>query len=381
MKKYLVFLSIFLLTACTMPKQDPSQEIKTINNSTKTVIAENFTGSKYKGNYIYGAAMGLAWNELTDTIIHEPIQLKSNNADALHTLSKLNAAAFTTSDLDEKSYYVKSGFGQETVDVINQESRAKFPQKSFADLDVKLAERDIIAYAYLAKEVEYMVPFGEEDMLFEPRHDDISQKADMETGSVKPLPLKKVASFSADNDEQRKNVGVVKYWDDHKFIVSLRLKDPSDQLFVAKGFNLESPDEVMREIHQYQERQQFALDQLVPQTLMENDLFEMPYLTLDYRRDYQEMIGQILANKNFEDYAIAQMFENIKFKMDYKGAKVENEAVIQMASTAAPIENSPQIRRFIVDKPFWVIMKRTGSNNPYFILGVNNTEFMKTLEY
>ena len=99
----------------------------------------------------------------------------------------------------------------------------------------------------------------------------------------------------------------------------------------------------------------------------------MPKLHLDYRRAYSEMIGKRIANKGFEDYEISQMFENIKFDMDQKGARVENEGVVGIEVASLP----PPGKRLILDKPFWVIMKRTNSPNPYFIIGVNNPELMK----
>jgi hypothetical protein len=34
-------------------------------------------------------------------------------------------------------------------------------------------------------------------------------------------------------------------------------------------------------------------------------------------------------------------------------------------------------KSLILDKPYWVVMKRTDSQNPYFILGVNNTALME----
>jgi hypothetical protein len=46
---------------------------------------------------------------------------------------------------------VKAGFGQETVAKINTEAKKKFPQKSFSDLQMKLGPQDLIAYAYLFK--------------------------------------------------------------------------------------------------------------------------------------------------------------------------------------------------------------------------------------
>jgi len=85
-----------------------------------------------------------------------------------------------------------------------------------------------------------------------------------------------------------------------------------------------------------------------------------------------------LANKGFEEYFIASMFENIKFDMDHKGARVENEGVIA-TPTAMPSTQRPKVKRFILDKPFWVVMKRKNSRNPYFVLGVKNTELMEKI--
>ena len=63
-----------------------------------------------------------------------------------------------------------------------------------------------------------------------------------------------------------------------------------------------------------------------------------------------------------------------KFNMDEKGARVENEAVIALLENISLTDEKP--KNFILDKPYWVVMQRTDSQNPYFILGVNNTELM-----
>ncbi|MBA4322571.1 MAG: hypothetical protein C0408_07105 [Odoribacter sp.] len=70
------------------------------------------------------------------------------------------------------------------------------------------------------------------------------------------------------------------------------------------------------------------------------------------------------------------MFENIKFDMDEKGARVENEAVIVLGKSIGIDEEKP--RKFELNKAFWVVMQRKGSSNPYFLLGINNTDLMET---
>jgi hypothetical protein len=153
-------------------------------------------------------------------------------------------------------------------------------------------------------------------------------------------------------------VRILKYWDDDRFIICLKLKDDGDELILAKGFDMHAPKDVLNEIEKYNKH--------IPSTINDDDRFEMPKLHLDHRHDYVELTGKFLANKGFEEYFIAQMFEKIKFDMDYKGARVESEAVI-VGPTAMP--SPPKVRKFILDKPFWVVMKRNNSRYPYFILG------------
>lgn len=314
---------------------------------TKTEISGNYLGSDYKGNYVWGGAMNLAWTELAENIIKEDIQINTKDKVALEIVLKLNDAPFSKKDLDEESYYVKSGYGQKTVEEINHESKKKFPSKSFGDLKMDLSPTDIISYAYFLKEVEYETKFEKDDISFNGQ---------------------KVKGFIADNKAQRKNVKIIKYENDDKFIIKLQLKDKSDELILVKGYDMTNPQTVVEEINKNNNK--------YLSTIGKSDKFKAPKLHLDHHRDYIELIGKYLSNQGFSDYFIAQMFENIKFDMDEKGARVENEALIVMIKSAVMEPEKP--KNFILDKPYWVVMKRADSQNPYFILGVNNVELMET---
>jgi hypothetical protein len=306
---------------------------------------DNYLGSECNGNYVWGGAMNLAWRELNDNILHEKLKLNTDDKPALEMVDKLNRSPLTKNDLDEKSYYVKSGFGQQTIDIINKDSRKKFPGKNFKDLQDKLQPTDIISYAYFLKEVTYWTKFDDKQVMFE---------------------NKRVKGFYANGSDQRSNIRVLKYWDDGRFIISLRLQNNGDELFLAKGFDVNKPEEIVSEIYKY--------NSTLRPPINTNDQFEMPKLHLNHNRSYVELINKSLLNDAFKDYLISKMFENIKFDMDHRGARVENEAVIEGLATA----RMPQItRRFIMDKPFWVVMKRKDSQHPYFLLGVKNTELME----
>jgi hypothetical protein len=306
-------------------------------------LSGNYLGSDYKGNYIWGGAMNLAWNELNESILKEKLKLNTKNAVALDMVEKLNHPIFTKNDLDKESYYIKSGYGQETVDIINKESKKKFPDKSFEDLNLQLGQTDIISYAYFLKKVEYLTAFEKANLLFEG---------------------KKVKGFQTKNKEQSENIKIITYENDDKFIISLQLKGKGDQLILAKGYDMNTPENVLSEM---KKTGQGSL-----QNMGFHDFFAAPELHLNYNRTYQELLDISLANKGFESYRISSMFENIRFDMDEKGARVENEAVITLSKSIAFDK-----RNFILNKPYWVIMQRKESSNPYFILGVRNVEFME----
>ena len=342
----LILITTLTFSACCHHKTKPTT-LETENL--------NYAGSKLHDNYIWGGAINLAWNELIDNFTGEPIKLATNNEATLKTLQCLNNPVFTKADIDEASYYVKSGYGQKTVDLINQECKAKFPDKSIADLQLKLADKDIISYAYFLKQIEYETTFKKQDVGF------LNHK---------------VKGFTSD-PECYTNVYIVNYENDDKFLLALKLKDNQDQIFLAKGFAMDKPDEVLKMLKTKAPANEKA--DFIPGTVMNRkDVFQAPVLHLNYERQYEEMLNKKIKNKKLTGYQIALMQEIIKFDMDEKGARVENEAVIGMITSANP--NAYKPKNLIMDKPYWVIMKRANSNNPYFILGVGDTELMNASE-
>lgn len=343
MKKTMVFSLIIIFTitlsGCSLPK---------FFNSSDSNIHGNYVSGSYEDNYVWGGAISLAWNDLNENILHEKLKLNSKDKEVLNMVEKFNNSPFSKKDLDDESFYIKSGYGQETIDLINKESKEKFPSKSFGDLDSNLGPKDIIAFAYFLKEVEYLTQFSEKDVSFN---------------------KDKVKGFHADGSGERGNIEILKYWNDNKFIISLRLKDNNDELIIAKGFNMDNPENIVTEMNKHNSTSELSY----------GDKFEMPKLHFEYEREYSDLIGKFLSNDNFTDYFIASMQQKIKFDMDHKGARVEDLlSLTSTFSSVPPEEENPKL--LILDKPFWIVMKRTDSDNPYFILGVNNTNVMDKVE-
>lgn len=347
-----IIIFLFLFFFVFKDKFDFNKLITNIKpNNILTTQSYNYitTGSYHKGNFVYGGAMQLAINDLNENILHEKLQLKldDSDTDTKRILNIFNKSEFTKDDLDDKSYYVKSGYGQKTIDLINREWKQKFRDKSFSDLSTQLDPTDIISFAYFLKEIEYKTPFDKDEMRF--------------------LGIY-VESFRAKSNEQKENVEIVEYKDDDNFIVSLKLKDNSDEIFLVKGYSQNDPNLVIKKIIKGNKTKEI---------MAKNDTFAAPMINLDFTRAYKGFINKSLTNKKFIEYFITDMYEKIKFDMDEKGARVENMAGMMMNMSAFPGE-VVKYKNLILDKPYWIIMKRRDSNNPYFVLMVNNTNIMKT---
>jgi len=79
--------------------------------NSDSIIHRSYAGSLCKGNYVWGGAMNLAWNELNENVLKEKLVLATDDKIAIEMLSKLNHPSFGKNDLDEPSYYNKSGTG------------------------------------------------------------------------------------------------------------------------------------------------------------------------------------------------------------------------------------------------------------------------------
>ena len=346
MKYGAVICSFMFLFSCKTPSGTKNTAMPATPPATSDPARfQRYTGSLYQDNYVWGGAMNLCWTELCESVLKGPLEVQTDDAAALRLADQFNRPVCSKADLDAASYYVKAGFGPRTLQAINRECRDKFPEKSFGDLNYDLGESDIISYAYFFKTVAYEKPFTRKTMLFAGQ---------------------RVAGFEAAKD-QKHTVEVLHYQSDDQFVIRLRLQDPADELVLAKGYDTRHPAAVLQALTE--------LPAHAAQPLADGDFFKMPLLKLSCRRDYTEMLGKALKNNNFTQYFIAQMFENIAFELDETGARVENEAVIGVERTAA-VRPRP-LRYFYLDKPFWVIMKRADTPNPYFLLGVNHPNIMQ----
>ena len=73
------------------------------------------------GNIIWAAAMQIAWNQLRHKFAKDkPLKFQTEDSKALEIISNFNTSLVKREDISESSIYVKSGYGQQTLDLINK---------------------------------------------------------------------------------------------------------------------------------------------------------------------------------------------------------------------------------------------------------------------
>lgn len=96
------------------------------------------------------------------------------------------------------------------------------------------------------------------------------------------------------------------------------------------------------------------------------DVLMVPEMFWEIDHRFDELIGKVVANAN-PAMPIIEARQAIKFKLDRCGAMLESEAMIAVA--AIP-------RYFIFNRPFLVYIKKRDSEQPFFVMWVDNAELL-----
>lgn len=72
----------------------------------------------------------------------------------------------------------------------------------------------------------------------------------------------------------------------------------------------------------------------------------------------------------------AWAYQRIIFELNEAGARIDSESriVVEDVDSNAVVKHP---KRLVLDKPFFIIMKKKSSLNPYFVMYVRNAELMQ----
>lgn len=194
---------------------------------------------------------------------------------------------------------------------------------------------------------------------------------------------KNVASFGItgyDSYDQLKIISILYYKNDHNFVIKLTPKDSNHEIILFKSEKkFDKMDDINSEIINLivQGKKDKKNDKILwKYGILEEDEIIIPKFNFNIETIYKDLANNIFDAKD-QNYRIESAWQRTAFILDEKGAEIESEAEIEY--TVEEIEedqNKPKPKKMIFDKPFFIMLKKTNSHNPYFGLWVANTELM-----
>ncbi len=366
---YILSGAVILANSGCTPDKDavpaPGIEITYDGNSTglkQTVILPTLDTPMPKGkNVIWCSSFQLAWNQLKDDVIGEPVKL----IGAEEIANRLNLAKQSRTDIPDESCYATAGFVKDGIlEKIQTEMAKRFPSEPQPDFNDVSPLDVIIAYSYLTANVKFKIPYFENQKEFIFR-DSLGNETPVTSFGIRPeddYAYKKL----------RKQVEVLysSYYPDPdtvalmEYAIDLCKDTKPNQIVLA----VIEPKETLEKTLEY-------LDDKVAGFTKEeffhrfgiNDVLLVPNIFWKITHHFKELERKYFGNKGYEDIYIRLALQMIQFRLDRSGAELKSEAKLY----AMPVPNY-----FVFDRPFLIYMKKRGARHPFFVMWIDNAELL-----
>ncbi len=337
-KILIVLIAVFIIILSGFSKM-------TIAKSEAKKIMLN---DKYYGKDMYTPALPLLFEDLKNKVVKGPIQLVGYDSHIINTLNSIDSAS---NRLDEKYYYkIVAKRLPEYKKIIEDAIWEKFKEKSKLIDKIEWSpgsKYDIVLYAMVKKDVEFIKEF---------------EILDLQTFNNSKDKFK-YFGIKDENEKLKDNIKPLFYKNENNYAVLLYTKT-NDEIILYRG-DLDKPvdtiwKDVKKQINENEER------------FSEIDKLKVPFINLNEMIEYKELADKQIENS---DFIIKKVLECVEFKLDNKGAKLKNEALMALETCALRI--APEKPRFFYfDKPFVLFMKENGKENPYFMLKIKDAKYL-----
>ncbi len=304
---------------------------------------------------IWCGSFQLAWNELRNMVVREPIVLTG----AEEVAGRLNESTFTRNDLADGEYYAAAGLVKDgIVDRIHNEMRSRFPDWRIPDFgDGNVA----VAYACLQGKIQFPLPYFEDELHFA---NSSGQWTRVKAFGLRHKDFNKMR-------ELRQQIAVlftgVPFEQPSEFALDLCVSSNPDQIVVARVPRRETLAATLKYVQNRIAEASKKSERRPPFGLGDELLVPTMHWRIDH--DFEELMG---PDKRFENAALKGLYvhracQTVQFKLDRSGADLKSDAGIMAKS---------QTRQFILDGPYLIYMQKRGAANPFFVMWVDNAELM-----
>ena len=337
MKKILVSLAILVAMIGGISTAQ-AQEVNSIE------VLPTMNTQSTAQNRIWVGTFQLVWNELTDKIVKAPVKFLDFDSQMANNL---NQKQFKKSNLNEKSYYVKSGIVSPALKAeIEKNIKLKFHETSdiLKMFDFTYNPEKIFVYAMLKKDFRFTNAF---DKLATGNFGNSQEK------------IKYFGINDNSNPKLYKNVNVLFYNDDNDFAVKLYTKG-KDEVLLYRTNDDKTFDKYYAELND--KTAKYSGDK----NFVKNDTLTIPDIKLNQETSFNELEGHQIVGTNMQ---IDKTIETVDFRMNNKGVKLKSEAAIMLrCMSLAPREG----RDFTFNNNFVLFLIEKNQNTPYYAMKVSD---------
>jgi hypothetical protein len=171
-------------------------------------------------------------------------------------------------------------------------------------------------------------------------------------------------------DSMYPQVLILDYQNEDDFVIELKTKSEGDRLILAKVQPKGTLSDTVMSV-----RERIARTNV--ESAATNDLLIVPRMKLNLTREYSEIEGLRLVPQGAniaKDLVLLSAVQNTQFEMNEKGVELRSEA--HMSIGCAKQEEPVPKHKLVFNKPFLVLLGRTGAKMPYFAVWVDNAELL-----
>jgi hypothetical protein len=323
------------------------------------VVATLDTPIRAGKNAVWCASFLSAWKTLETDLAKGPISLQGSPQLA----ASLNAAADPRAQIPPESLYVAAGWNQKGIIAqISDDLKRRFPAKARPTFP-GIRPDSFVAYAYLEASLKFSIPYfqNRKPMVFSDSGGKKTELASFGVGEedayayFKLRRQPKVLFKTAD----KRNISRAA-----ECVLDLDCNSQPNQIVLAL---MEPRASLAATLAAVEERVASAKPVAHSGNLGPNDVLLVPDIVWRISHRFAELEGREFANTALKGQRMDVAQQDIQFCLNRGGAELKSEA----KTFYRPIPTY-----YVFDRPFLLYMKKRGSDQPYFVMWVDNVELL-----
>ncbi len=306
-------------------------------------------------NLIYCSTFQMAWNELCNKYAMGTLEIEK----APCYVEKLNALYKQQPLLSEDSYLAMSGMGMEILKKINKTVQKKFGHLNKDELppefNFPLTPKDIVAFAYLYKNLEFEKPFE----------------------ITKPILMKRNGiCFSANTFGFDKTKYAKELKTQFQLLYIQRTNNSTSMEVVIKLTSKSETDEIIISTLPADKTMKESYCKIIkainskPGYIPEVASVQISKINFNILHEYKGLENKRLLNKSPEKYRIGKAVQKIALNLNEKGVKITSHEIIYLLGWP---DSSVNVQ---IKCPFVIYFKDKTKDAPYFMAYVTNHELL-----